>query len=339
MLLYDVPERRITRWRSTMRATKLLSAALAAALTAPPAFAQDWPARSITVISPSAAGTTGELVARIVLDAAGQQLGHQVNIESHPGGDGTAGVAAVVHAAPDGYTFLLSSSAMTTALITHSSLPYDPVRDLAPVAMFGGQPTVLVVTAVRGIHSLADLVAAAKAQPGQLKFGSVGVGSAAHIAGERFRVAAGIDVKHVPYPGPVQALADLDSGQIDFYFLPIAPALPLVAQHKVVPLAVSTASRSFSLPGVPTFVQSGFQFPRYLIWSGLSAPRATPQDIIDKLNLAVGKALLVPAIRNELQRIDFDPDPMSPEQFGRFLADDAAAMTALGKEIHIDPVK
>ncbi len=145
---------------------------------------------------------------------------------------------------------------MSTAVILHKSLPYDALRDLEPIAMFGGEPSMLVAAPEKGYTNVADLVAAAKAKPGELKFASVGVGSASYIAGERFRLAAGLDVQHVAYPGPGQALADLTAGRVDFYFIPVMPALPLITEGRVVPLAVSTPHRLQSLSGLQTLARS-----------------------------------------------------------------------------------
>ena len=200
-------------------------------------------------ISPFAAGAANDIVARIVLDQAGRDLGQPFVLENRPGAGGIVGVAAVVRADPDGYTFLLSSSSMSSAVILHKSLPYDGLRDLDPIAMFGVQPSVLVVAPSKGFKTVSELVAAAKANPGALNFASAGIGSASHIAAERFRLAAGLTVQHVPYRGPVEALADVMTGRIDFYFLPIAPALPLINQGKVLALAVSTPQRAPALPG------------------------------------------------------------------------------------------
>ena len=218
---------------------------------------QDWPSRPIVVVSPFGAGTTNDLVAQTVLNPAGAQIGQPFILKNRPGGGGTVGVASVVGATPDGYTLLLSSSAMSSAVILHKSLPYDAVQDLAPVAMFGGEPSMLVGAPGKGVTSVAGLVAAAKASPGQMKFASVGIGSASHIAGAQFSLMAGLNVQHVPYPGPAEALADLTAGRIDFYFIPITPALPLITEGKVVPLAVSTPNRLQSLPGLPTLAEFG----------------------------------------------------------------------------------
>jgi tripartite-type tricarboxylate transporter receptor subunit TctC len=301
------------------------------------AVAQQWPTRPITVVSPFVSGTTDELVARTVLGPVGQEVGQTFVLESRPGDDGTVGVESVVKASPDGQTLLLSTSAMSTAVIMHKSLPYDALHDLEPIAMFGGEPSMLVGAPGKGYTNVADLVAAAKAKPGELKFASVGVGSASHIAGERFRLAAGLNVQHVPYPGPGKALADLTAGRVDFYFIPVIPALPLITEGRVVPLAVSTPRRLQSLSGLQTLAEAGYPIPPYLTWCGLSAPANTPHDIVDKLNAAIVKALGFPAVRSQLLRIGFEPSPMSPEQYGKFFADEVAAMTELAKDAKIEP--
>jgi tripartite-type tricarboxylate transporter receptor subunit TctC len=237
---------------------------------------QQWPARSIVVVSPFLGGTTNDLIAELVLDQVSKQIGQTFVVQNLPGGGGTIGVASVVSAEPDGYTLLLSSSAMNAAVILHKSLPYDPLRDLQPVAMFGGQPSVLVAAPNKGFKTVADLVAAAKATPGALKFASVGLGSGSYFAAERFVLAAGIDVQHIPYNGPVEALIDLKAGRIDFYFVPMPAALPLIAQGKVVALAVSTPYRLADLVDVPALGEAGYPVPAYLFWCGLSAPVKTP---------------------------------------------------------------
>jgi tripartite-type tricarboxylate transporter receptor subunit TctC len=315
----------------------LVGLAASAIGTAAPAQ-QTWPSRPILVVSPFVAGTTNDIVAQTVLDLVGSQIGQPFILENRPGGGGTAGVAAVVGAAPDGYTLLLSSSAMSVAVILHKSLPYDAVRDLAPVAMFGGEPSMLLGAPGKGITTVAALVAAAKASPGQIKFASVGVGSASYIAGERFSLMAGLNVQHIAYSGPAEALADLTAGRVDFYFVPVTPALPLITQGRAVPLAVSTPNRLQSLSGLPTLAESGYPLTPALTWCGLSAPAKTPRDIIEKLNDAIGKAMDNPAVRTKLLRIGFQPTTLSPEQYGKFFADDMAAMIKLGQDAHIEPL-
>jgi tripartite-type tricarboxylate transporter receptor subunit TctC len=311
-----------------------VAAALVAALVAASAaLADDWPGHPILVVSPFAQGTTNDIVAHTVLGPAGSQIGQPFVIENRPG----VGVTSVVKAAPDGYTLLLATSALTTAVITRKSLPYDVVHDLAPVAMFGGEPSMLMAAPEKGYNSVADLIAAAKATPGKIKFGSVGIGSASYVAGQRFSQLAGLAVAHVAYSGASEALGDLAAGRIDFYFVPISPALSLIVQGRAVPVAVSTPKRLQSLPGLPTLKESGYSIPVYLTWCGLSAPANTPSAIVNKLNAVMFKVLELPAVRTKLLRMGYLPEPMTPEQFAQFFVDDVAAMIRLGKEAHIDP--
>jgi tripartite-type tricarboxylate transporter receptor subunit TctC len=310
---------------------------LAAISISATAVAENWPSRPVLMVSPYSPGNATDIVGRIVLEQVGQQLGQPFVIENRAGAGGVVGVASVTRADPDGYTLLLSSSSMASGVILHSSLPYDPVRDLTAVAMFGAQPSVLVTAPSKGFKSVADLVAAAKAKPGELNFASAGVGAASHIAGERFRLAAGLNVQHVPYRGPNEAFTDVLAGRVDYYFLPIAPALPMIAQNRVVALAVSTPKRVALLPDVPSIVEAGYPDATYLFWGGISAPAKTPRDIVNKLHDEVQKALDNPAVQEKLQRLGVQPMPMTPEQFQKYFADDVAAMIKLGKAANITP--
>lgn len=324
-----------------MNSLRTLRAALAGAVAiaaSSAALAQQWPTAPITVVSPFVSGTTNDFVARLVLDHVAPLVGQPFVLENRPGGDGTVGVMSVVKAKPDGQTLLLSTSAMSTAVIMHKSLPYDAAHDLTPIAMLGGEPSMLVAAPNKGYANLADLVAAAKAKPGALKFASVGVGSASYIAGERFRLATGLNVRHVAYPGPGQALADLAAGRVDFYFIPITPALALIAEGRVAPLAVSTPHRLPSLRGLPTLAEAGYSISMFLTWCGLSAPANTPRDIVDRLNAAIAKSLGLPVVRTELLRIGVEPMSMSPEQYAKFIANDMADMTRLAKDAQIEPL-
>lgn len=317
----------------------LVAAGLLAVIGGKPALgAPDWPIRPVLTISPFTAGSANDVVARLVLDQVGQQVGQALVVENRSGGGGIVGVASVVRAEPDGYTLLLSSASMSSAVVLHSVLPYDALRDLVPIAMMGVQPSVLVAAPGKGFKTVAELVGAAKAKPGQLNFASAGIGSASHIAGERFRLAAGLQVQHIPYRGPVEALTDLMTGRVDFYFLPIAAALPLIKQGKVVALAVSTPARTQSLPYVPTIAEAGYPDAEYLFWGGISAPVKTPRAIVEKLNHEVNKALAVPAVEEKLQNLGVQPKPMTPDQFAKFFADDVAATVKLGKDANIAPM-
>jgi tripartite-type tricarboxylate transporter receptor subunit TctC len=300
--------------------------------------APDWPIRPVLTISPFTAGSANDVVARLVLDQVGQQVGQAFIVENRSGGGGVVGVASVVRAEPDGYTLLLSSASMSSAVILHSALPYDALRDLVPIAMMGVQPSVLVAAPGKGFKTVAELVEAAKTKPGQLNFASAGIGSASHIAGERFRLAAGLQVQHIPYRGPVEALTDLMTGRIDFYFLPIAAALPLIKQGKVVALAVSTPARAQSLPDVPTIGEVGYPNAEYLFWGGISAPVKTPRAVVEKLNREVNKALMTPSLAEKMRNLGAEPRPMTPDEFAKFFAEDVAATVRLGKDANITPM-
>jgi tripartite-type tricarboxylate transporter receptor subunit TctC len=180
-----------------------------------------------------------------------------------------------------------------------------------------------------------DLVAAAKAKPGALNYASAGIGSASHMAAERLRVAAGIDAQHIPFRGPVEAFTEVMAGRIDFYFLPIAPALAVIADGKVVALAVSTHKRAPSLPNVPTVTEAGYPDAEYLFWGGLSAPAKTPRD---KLHDETQKALNLPAIEQRLSQLGVQPQPMSVEEFEEFFRDDVAATVKLARQARIVPM-
>jgi tripartite-type tricarboxylate transporter receptor subunit TctC len=319
-----------------------LCAAIAVAITtvavARPVCADEWPNHPILVISPFATGTTCDIVARTVLGPAGSLIGQSFGLENRPGAAGTVATSSVTKASPDGYTLLLATSAMTTSVILHKSLPYDILRDLVPVAMFGVEPTMLMAAPGKGYASVADLIKAAKTNPGSIKFGSVGVGSASHIAAERFVQLADLKVVHVPYSGAAEALTDLAASRIDFYFVPVMPALPLITQGKAVPLAVSTGTRLPSLSGLPTLVELGYAMPPYLTWCGLAAPAKTAPEIIAKLNSVIGKVLELPAVRSKLLRTGFLPVAMGPQEYVKFIADDVAAVIRLGKDAHIKPL-
>jgi tripartite-type tricarboxylate transporter receptor subunit TctC len=301
------------------------------------AMAETWPSRSIQVISPFSAGNANDIVARVVLDTVSRQIGQSLVIENRPGGGGSLGAAAVAKADPDGYTVLLYSSSLSSQVVLHNSLPYDPVRDFVPVVMFGVQPSVLVAAPSKGWKTAADLVAAARAKPGALNFASAGVGSASHMAAERFRLAADMTVQHIPFRGPIEAFSEVMAGRVDFYYLPISPALPHIKNGKVVALAVSTPQRAALLPDVPTVVEAGYPDAQYLFWGGLAMPAGTPPAIVDRLHDETVKAMAAPAIQEKLATFGVQPMAMSVDQFGKFVRDDLAATIKLAKDIHLVP--
>jgi tripartite-type tricarboxylate transporter receptor subunit TctC len=302
---------------------------------APAALAQDWPNRSIVAVSTVSAGNASDTIARVVLDQVGRQMGQNFVIENRTGAGGTIGSASAAKADPDGYTLLLLTASQGSAVALYKTLPYDPVHDFIPVAMFGVQPSVLIASPSRGWTSLADLIAAAKANPGVLNFASAGLGSASHWAAERLKVAAGINVQHIPFRGPVEAFTEVMTGRVDYYYLPIAPALQPIRDGKVVALAVSTPKRAPSLPDVPSVVEAGYPGAQYLFWGGVAATAKTPRAIVDKLHAETVKALAVPAVQERLATFGVEPMPMTVEEFGKFYRDDVAAIVKLAREVNI----
>jgi tripartite-type tricarboxylate transporter receptor subunit TctC len=301
------------------------------------ATAQSWPTRSVQTISPFTAGNANDIVARIVLEQVSRQIGQTFVIENRPGGGGTLGAATVAKADADGYTLLLLSSSLASHVVMHKSLPYDPLKDFAPVVLFGLQPSVLVAAPSKGWNTVKDLIATARAKPGALNFASAGLGSASHIAAEKLRLAADIKVQHIPFRGPVEAFTEIVTGRIDYYFLPIAPALPNIRDKKVVALAVSTPERALLLPEVPTVAEAGFPSAEYLFWGGLAFPAKTPRAIVEKLNTETSKALEVPAVQEKLAKLGVVPRPMNTDKFSAFYRDYVNDTVKLGKDINLVP--
>ena len=297
--------------------------------------AEQYPARAIHVISPFAPGSAADTVSRVVLNQVSQQVGQPVVIEARPGAGGVSGFASAAKAEPDGYTTVVSSSSMGSELVLHRKLPYDPARDFAAVALFGTQPNVLVASSQLGWKSVADLVAAAKAKPGTVTFASAGIGSGSHMAAERLRLAANIDVRHVPFREG--GLTEVMAGRIDFYFIPLAAAASALGSDKLNILAVSTLKRVPLLPNVPSVAEAGYPKAEYVFWNGLSLPVKTPRPIIDALHDQIEKALQDPGVKERLAKLGVAPDLMSVDQFDKFAKDDFAATVELAKQAHIQP--
>ena len=321
-----------------MLSLRPLTAALGVILlvAAASAMAGDWPTRPIRVISPFPAGSASDTTARVVLDSVSQVVGQPMVIETKPGAGGIVGFADVAKAEPDGYTFVTSSTSLGTGSVLHSHLPYDPLKDFVPVVMFGVQPNVLVASKESGFKTVGDLVAAAKAKPGALTFASAGIGSSSHMAGERLRLAANIDVRHVPFRDG--GLTEVMAGRIDYYFIPLAAAASALGSGKLTVLAVSSPQRAALLPEAPSIVEAGYPKAVFRFWVGLSAPARTPAAIVSKLHDATEKALQDPGLKERLAKLGVTPEPMSVGAFGQFVKDDLADTVQLAKDAHIEPL-
>jgi tripartite-type tricarboxylate transporter receptor subunit TctC len=290
--------------------------------TVQPAIAQGWPTKPITAISPFGPGTSLEAAARPVFEPMARELGQPIVIEHRPGAGSTTGSAAAARATPDGYTLLLQSSTFTIAHSVYRNRSYDTVQDFIPIVAFGVQPYVLVVAPSKGFKSVADLIAAAKANPGKMNYASLGVGSAPHVAAERFRLSAGIEAQNVSFRGPPEALTETMTGRIDFYFIPLGSALSLIKDGKLIPLAVSTAQRTNKLPDVPTIREAGLQESGFELWVGLFAPAKTPAAVVAKLHAAAQKAMQVDQVKQRLDALSLQPMPMTQEEFSAYFRKD-----------------
>ena len=300
------------------------------------ANAQQYPNRPIRMISPYPAGSASDTVTRVVLDRVSQLIGQPIVIELKPGAGGATGFASVARSDPDGYTLVTSSSSMATETVLHSKLPYDPIKDFVHVVLLGTSPNILVASAKSGFKSVQDLVKAAKEKPGTLTFASAGIGSSSHMAAERFRLAAKIDVRHVPFKegGLVQVMA----GNIDFYFIPLAAAASAIGSDKLTILAVSSPKRVPVLPNVPSIVEAGYPDAVFRFWNGISAPVKTPASIVNKLHDVTEEALKLPAVQEKLAKLGVEPAQISTDEFMKFVKDDIEATVQLAKQADIKPL-
>lgn len=298
--------------------------------------AQDWPNRTLTVIVPPGPGSASDIMARVVMDQVGRQLGQTVVVENRPGAGGTIGAGAVAKSAPDGYT-ILAFGALGTAHALYPKLSYDTFKDFAAVIPFGRQPLVVVASPAR-YKTLQELVAAGKAKPEGLNFSTAGVGSASHFGAERLRVAAGFKAQHIPFKGAAEAVTDVIAGRSDFSVQLFTTSLPQIRDRQLVALAVSAPTRSSVLPDVPTLVEAGLPADAvYPFYSGLFVPAGTPRAIIDRLHRETAQALQTPAVRERLATLGVEQMPMTVDEFDRFFREDAEAAVSLVKAAGIKP--
>jgi tripartite-type tricarboxylate transporter receptor subunit TctC len=314
-----------------------LSFALSSAAMSGKSLAQTWPAQPIRAFIPFGAGSATDVIPRTVFDAMSKELGQTITVENKGGAGGTIGIGEVVRAKPDGYTILANSSAQTIAPFIVPNFPYDVAKDLTGVLMIGQNANVLLVNPAKGWKTAKDLVAAAKAKPGTINYGSAGVGTATHISAARFSLAAGIETTHVPYKGGAEALTDLLGGRIDFLFTPISTALPLIRDGRVVPLMVSTAMRASDLPNVPAPGDLGFPNAVTTVWYAVFMPAKTPRAIVEKFHEVGMKVLATAEMKAKMKKLAVDPMPMTTAEMDKFVANDLANNDKLIKAAGITP--
>jgi tripartite-type tricarboxylate transporter receptor subunit TctC len=281
------------------------------------AQAETWPSRLIKATIPFGAGSATDVVPRLVFDRLSVELGQPIVVENRAGAGGTIGAAAIAKSEPDGYSILAHSSALTIAPAIFPNLTYDATKDLSSILMIGSSANVMIVPNARPWKTIQDFIADAKAKPGSISFGSVGIGSAVHISAEKFRLAAGIEATHVPYRGGSEVIADILGGRIDLYFCPLATALPLIKEGQVKALVVSTNKRVADLPEVPTPAEIGLKNADSKIWFGVFVPAKTPRDIVERLHAAGEKVLSDPVMQESLKKLGVEPMPLGPKDYGR----------------------
>ena len=308
---------------------------LACFLTTATAQAQTWPSRPIRANIPFGAGSAADVVPRLVFDRLGAELGQPIVIENRAGAGGMLGTAMVAKADPDGYSILANSSALTIAPAIYPDISFDATKDLVSVLMMGYSANVMIVPVSRPWKTVQDFIADAKAKPGSISFGSVGVGSATHISGEKFRLAAGIEATHVPYRGGAEVVSDILGGRVDYYFCPLATALPLIRAGQVRALLVSTPQRVADLPDVPAPPDAGLKNADSLIWFGVWMPAKTPRDIVDRFHAAGVKVLTEPAMQESLKKLGVEAMPMTPKEMDDFVVRETAANLAVIKAANI----
>lgn len=291
----------------------------AALLLAGSVGAQTYPSKPIKFVVPFTAGSATDIVARAVGDAMSRSMGQPIVIENKLGAGGTIAAAMVAKGEADGYTVLVHSSAHALNPALYSNPGYDTLKDLTGVTALAAIPNVLVAHPAKGWKTQADLIAAARANPGKMNYASAGVGSGTHMNAEIFRLQAGIDALHVPYKGTPDAMNNVIGGSNDWFFAPLASALPLIRDGRLQALSVSTKARASTLPDVPTSIEAGLPNSDYTLWVGMIVPSATPAAVVHKLNEEALKALNSPELKDRMAKLGADPFPTTPEAFNAYI--------------------
>jgi tripartite-type tricarboxylate transporter receptor subunit TctC len=302
-----------------MHTFRVAAAALAISAAATPASA-DYPDRAIQIIVPYTPGGTVDILARALGARLTTAWGQPVVVLNRPGAGGSVGAEAAAKSAPDGYTlFLSTNSPLTTNLALYSSLGYEPLRDFEPVIVAGENSLVLAASPKLPVRTVADLISLAKSKPGELNAATSGNGSTAHLSLATFNNMTGVSITHVPYRGGGPSLTAAVAGEVELVFSDIVPAAPLVLDAKLNGLAMTGLRRATIVPDIPTLDESGLKGFSITAWVGLVAPKGTPRDIVQKLNLEVGRALKDPEFLRQLSIIGIDPIGSTPDEFAAFL--------------------
>ncbi|MFN7751421.1 MAG: Bug family tripartite tricarboxylate transporter substrate binding protein [Pseudomonadota bacterium] len=319
--------------RTRLAATRAMLVVGTALVLAGSAFAQNWPNRPIRILLPFAGGT--DVVARILAARLSQSLGQQVIPEPRLGAGGNLAHEAVIKAAPDGYTLLMAAPPLVINPHVNPVATFDPVRDLAAVAQVAAIPNVLVVHPLVPARDVRELVALARRAPGRLNYGSGGVGSTPHLAGELFKSLTGTRIEHVPYKSATIALGQAVGGEVDLVFVASSSAVPYVKQGRMRALAVLDTRRVADLPGVPTSAEAGLPQLIAVNWYALMAPRETPRAVIDRLNAEANRAIATPEVRDRLAAMGGETLSGTPDQAAEFIRSEFARWGKLIRETGI----
>lgn len=301
------------------------AAALAFSLISPIwAQEQQYPSKPIRLIVPLTTGSGADIAGRIIAQRLNEHWKQPVVVENRPGAGGQIGTAAVVKADPDGYTLLVQSSSHAANPAIYKALPYDPLKDIADVAILGKTPYVMVSAGNGPYKSLKALIEAAKAKPGELAFASAGVGTSTHLAAEYVVALAGLKMIHIPFKGSPDAIQDVLGGRSTFYMAPLDVAMGLVKDKKLNGIGMSTKKRVDLLPDVPTIAEQGLYDYEMTLWFGMWAPAATPVPIVQKLNAAINAIVLEPVVKEQFAKLGIEPAPMKTDEFGKFVREQIA---------------
>jgi tripartite-type tricarboxylate transporter receptor subunit TctC len=300
-----------------------------------PAAAQDWPTRTVKMVVPFGAGSTPDVIARIIADKLQQKLGQNFIVENKPGASGMTGTDAVAKAEADGYTIGISiGGPLAINTLLFSKMPYDPAKDIALITVLTSQPSALAVPASLGVNSVAELVALIKKDPGKYNFGSIGNGSLSHLAMEAIALKSGAKLVHIPYGSSPQAMTAVMRGDVQMVVMPAISVVPHVQSGAVKMLAVTTPKRSPLLPDVPTLKESGVDVEADA-WNGLIAPAGTPQPILDKIQREVADAIKTPELREKFATQIMEPVGNTPREFKAQIEGDLARWTPVIKDAGI----
>lgn len=313
-------------------------AALVLLALASTADAQSWPSKPIRIISPYPPAGANDLLARIIAPKLSEQLGQPVVVENRAGATGNIGAELVAKAPADGYTLLMGQAGNLTINISlMAKIPFDPVRDFSPVTMVASTPNVLVVHPSLPVRTVKDLIALAKAKPGQINYATSGIGSPGHLAAELLNKSAGIRLVHIPYKGAAPALLDVVAGNAHLYFTSAVSAQPFIPSGRLRMVAVASAKRSPSLPEVPTVAEAGFPEFDVSSWWGVVAPASTPREVVMRLQVEIHRVIALPEIRTKLAEQGLDIATNTPEQFAAYIKSETAKWAKLIREVGVKP--